>query len=289
MLEAIRAVTLAAYAPGLPFRICVEKMAARSILAPTVIETRTNDDKRPKRPTLQTPLSASYPSEVKSPYPGTPSFIKREEYIKTPVTPPVAYLDFLKSMPTGLASPITTGTSSKFHFSDKAPSEVIEEADEKSPEVTPEMVQPLLSRTNSTSSESSATSVMSSSTESVHSMSSTISETKRKAKPQSPRVIIPPSPFTKPRSAKLPRNSHVPPSPMSPANIRSPMSARTHYEPHSASGLSGIPWSATYSPTEAESSTTSKMSVRQVVTRTVTYSRTPLDPAPKGKRRKIEE
>jgi hypothetical protein len=264
-------------------------MAARSISAPSVIETKTNDDKRPKRPTLQTPLSASYPSEVKSPFPGTPSFIKREENIKTPVTPPVAYLDFLKSISTGLASPLTTGTSSKFHFSDKVPNEAIEETDEKSPEVTPETVQPTLSRTNSTSSESSTTSVISSSTESVHSVSSTISETKRKVKPQSPRVIIPPSPFAKPRSAKLPRSIQVPPSPMSPANLRSPMSARTHYEPHSASALSGTPWSAEYSPTEAESSTTSKMSVRQVVTRTVTYSRTPLDPAPKGKRRKIEE
>lgn len=30
------------------------------------------------------------------------------------------------------------------------------------------------------------------------------------------------------------------------------------------------------------------VSVRQVVTRTVTYTRTPLDPAPKGKRRKLE-
>ncbi|KAI4736413.1 hypothetical protein E4T50_13075 [Aureobasidium sp. EXF-12298] len=249
-------------------------MAARSTSAPSVIETKTNDDKRPKRPTLQTPLSASYPSEVKSPFPGTPSFIKREENIKTPVTPPVAYLDFLKSMSTGLASPLTTGTSSKFHFGDKVHSEAIEETDEKTPDATPEAVQPALSRTNSTSSESSVT---------------TISETKRKVKPQSPRVIIPPSPFAKPRSAKLPRSIQVPPSPTSPANLRSPMSARTHHEPHSASALSGKPWSAEYSPTEAESSTTSKMSVRQVVTRTVTYSRTPLDPAPKGKRRKIEE
>ncbi|KAG9946568.1 hypothetical protein KCU85_g6374, partial [Aureobasidium melanogenum] len=264
-------------------------MAARSTSAPSVIETKSDDNKRPRRPTLQTPLSASYPSEVKSPFPGTPSFIKREENIKTPVTPPVAYLDFLKSMPTGLASPLTTGTSSKFHFQDKVSSEAIEEADEKSPDATPEIVQPTLSRTNSTSSEASTTSVMSSSTKSVHSTTSTISETKRKTRPQSPRVIIPPSPFAKPRSAKLPRGVQVPPSPMSPANLRSPMSARTHYEPHSASGLGSTPWSATYSPTEAESSTTSKMSVRQVVTRTVTYSRTPLDPAPKGKRRKIEE
>jgi len=31
-----------------------------------------------------------------------------------------------------------------------------------------------------------------------------------------------------------------------------------------------------------------KVHVRQVVTRTVTYCRTPLDPAPKGKRRKLE-
>jgi len=34
---------------------------------------------------------------------------------------------------------------------------------------------------------------------------------------------------------------------------------------------------------------TGKVCVRHVVTRTVTYCRTPLDPAPKGKRRRVEE
>ena len=33
----------------------------------------------------------------------------------------------------------------------------------------------------------------------------------------------------------------------------------------------------------------SSMSVRRVVTRKVTYVRTPIDPAPKGKRRKVED
>jgi len=71
--------------------------------------------------------------------------------------------------------------------------------------------------------------------------------------------------------------------------------------PYSSSNLSGAPWSATYSPhasrdtssaVEAEenaSGKNSKVCVKQVVTRTVTYCRTPLDPAPKGKRRKVEE
>ena len=40
---------------------------------------------------------------------------------------------------------------------------------------------------------------------------------------------------------------------------------------------------------EAPRSAVSKqVSVKQVVTRTVTYTRTPLEPAPKGKRRRLE-
>src|SRR5207248_2990005 len=52
---------------------------------------------------LKTPKSASFPSELSSLSARTPSssfvdFIKQEDGIKTPITPPTAYTDFLKSM-----------------------------------------------------------------------------------------------------------------------------------------------------------------------------------------------
>jgi hypothetical protein len=60
--------------------------------------------------------------------------------------------------------------------------------------------------------------------------------------------------------------------------------------PYSGTPLSAAPWSATYSPSDADPEANGKpgkVSVRQVVTRTVTYCRTPLEPAPRGKRRKL--
>jgi hypothetical protein len=60
--------------------------------------------------------------------------------------------------------------------------------------------------------------------------------------------------------------------------------------PYSSTPLSAAPWSATYSPRDADPEVNGKpgkVSVRQVVTRTVTYCRTPLEPAPRGKRRKL--
>lgn len=106
----------------------------------------------------------------------------------------------------------------------------------------------------------------------------------------SPRITIPQSTFVNPTSARLTRRAQLPGSPLSPVVARTPMSARSHHEPRSASCLSATPWSAFFSPTEPEGNNkTSRVYVRQVVTRTVTYSQTPLDPAPKGKRRKLEE
>lgn len=61
--------------------------------------------------------------------------------------------------------------------------------------------------------------------------------------------------------------------------------------PYSGTPLSAAPWSASYSPGDADPEANGKpgkVSVRQVVTRTVTYCRTPLEPAPRGKRRKLD-
>lgn len=284
---------------------------------------------KPKVSTLQTPVSASYPSEMRSPLPGTPAYLIKEDNVKTPITPPHAYLDFLKTMSPALMSPAPTGTSSHFTFCGKALGAGLRDTDDKT--VRKVEAQPSLSRTSSTDS---AATVMTLSTEasdgsegsddSLQSVQSSdqpevkrersasppsfkskkpvkdldLSKTKTtlsglKCKPQSPRIIIPPSPFPKPASARLNHRAGLPGSPLSPATACTPMSARSQHATRSASCLSATPWSASasFSPTESEggSSKTSKKYVRQVVTRTVTYSATPLDPAPKGKRRKLEE
>jgi len=63
---------------------------------------------------------------------------------------------------------------------------------------------------------------------------------------------------------------------------------------YSSTPLSGAPWSASYSPRDVDTEANGnpgKVSVKQVVTRTVTYCRTPLEAVPDGKlwkRRKIE-
>ena len=77
-------------------------------------------DAKPVLSTLKTPVSATYPSELRSPMvhsASTPTFLKREEslkreeLLKTPISPPSAYLDFLKTLSPVLMSPLPTGTS----------------------------------------------------------------------------------------------------------------------------------------------------------------------------------
>ena len=91
------------------------------------------------KPTLQlkTPMtstfpssafSATFPSELsalsaRSPMPGYADFIKLEDGIKTPITPPTAYTDFLKSM----ASPVTEEKTSGRSTPTSAPSDTSSE------------------------------------------------------------------------------------------------------------------------------------------------------------------
>ncbi len=59
---------------------------------------------KPKLAQLTTPVTATFPSELsalsaRTPLSAVPDFIKEEfPSEKTPITPPVAYMDFLKSM-----------------------------------------------------------------------------------------------------------------------------------------------------------------------------------------------
>jgi hypothetical protein len=211
----------------------------------------------------------------------SPSLLRQDDALKTPITPPSAYLDFLKSMSPALMSPLPTGTSSHFKFPDKVSNRISEIGVDR-PLHSPATSQPALSR--NTSFESTASSTTSSAESAVsHSSAST----KSRCKPQSPRITIPPSPFAMPapRSSRTPRRLHIPQSPFTPAL------SSAHSTPYSGTPLSAAPWSATYSPRDADPEANGKpgkVSVRQVVTRTVTYCRTPLEPAPRGKRRKLD-
>ena len=227
---------------------------------------------RPQLPLLKTPKSAGpiLPSELpRSPHPGLGGLIKIEDDLRTPITPPTAYTDFLKALSPAVSTPMTsTSTRSSFSFSDK------------SGKLTP-ITQP-------------------------NSACSCSCEPRKFTATSAP--LIPPSPFVRPAPSRTPsgrtptslRRLRIPDSPYSSASA-SPRSAASK----SATPKSATPKSSTlrspYSPTSwyidgktrciiepPMSGRPRPVSVKQVVTRTVTYTRTALEPAPKGKRRRIE-
>jgi hypothetical protein len=207
---------------------------------------------KPKLAQLKTPMTSTFPSELsalsaRSPLPGFADFIKQEDAIKTPITPPTAYTDFLKTM----TSPVTGDKSS--------------------------------GRTTPTSAPSTGSS--------EHSDCSCNCETHK-----SPTSAPPTSHFVFPASAPSTSRLGRLRIPQSPAftgsesplsatsNIRSPFSARSARSPFDWDFKSKGRYFDVKSPKSARSSV---RQVREIVTRTVTY--TPrMSPAPKGKRRKIE-
>ncbi|KAI9829482.1 MAG: hypothetical protein M1819_006302 [Sarea resinae] len=199
---------------------------------------------------LKTPKSAPLPSELpRSPLHAFTGFIKTEDGIKTPITPPTAYLDFLKALSPAISSPSSS-----------------EKSNDKSGKSTP------------TSQPSSASSTCSCNCE-AH---------------KSPKIIIPPSPHARPMSArpmsaKTPthlRRLRIPQSPISPG-VDSPLSTTSMVFSARSPQDWDLDGKSRYFD-DIRMGTTRPVSVRQVVTRTVTYTRTPLEPAPKGKRRKVE-
>ncbi|KAK3647107.1 hypothetical protein LTR56_008275 [Elasticomyces elasticus] len=234
---------------------------------------------------LQTPGSGGFPSEMRSPMTASPSFMKQKENdLKTPITPPSAYLDFLKSMSPAMLSPAPTSTSARFSFHGDRTSDTRSDTTEK-PSISPPTPQPALSRNSSYESTASTASGSS-----FASASSSVASGTRRSRPESPRVTIPPSPFAKPalRSARTPRKLHIPQSPFSAGMPSASMSS------YNSTPLSAAPWSASYAPPDVDTETNGKpgkVTVKQVVTRTFTYCRTPLEAVPDGslwKRRKVE-
>lgn len=204
---------------------------------------------------LRTPRSATLPSELpRSPAPGFLDLIKQEDELKTPITPPTAYTEFLKALSPALSSPSSSRSST---FSDKS-----------SGKSTP------------TSAPPSAGSACSCGHESQTATSA---------------PIIPPSPFVRPPNSVRPAHSARTPTSLRRLRIpQSPLYSPATDSPKSSairSPFSPAEWYLEGKTRYYESPRTGchrPVSVRQVVTRTVTYTRTPLDPAPKGKRRKLE-
>ncbi|KAJ5032551.1 uncharacterized protein L3040_009152 [Drepanopeziza brunnea f. sp. 'multigermtubi'] len=208
---------------------------------------------KPKLPQLKTPMTSTFPSELsalsaRSPLPGYADFLKQEDYIKTPITPPIAYTDFLKTM----SGP------------------VVAEVKASSGRTTP---------TSAPSTGSSEHSNCSCNCETHKSPTSALSSAQFAFPSSAPstgrlgRLRIPPSPaFTSGES------------PMSASSaVRSPFSARSARSP--------FDWDfktrGKYFDVKSPKTRSSVRQVREIVTRTVTY--TPrMSPAPKGKRRKIE-
>lgn len=215
---------------------------------------------KPVLPPLQTPKSGSFPSEiVETPLSACVSaVIKQENSLKTPITPPTAYTDYLKALTPVLASPPTSALTRS--MSDESTA----------------------TRDSVTSNPASTTSTSSSKSDeqkSPHSNGSQPPTPYRRTPTGLRRLRIPHSPACSsstcgpsPRTtfSSLPSSSAMY-SPFSPADWSLDSASRRYFE---------APRSACSKP----------VSVRSVVTRTVTYKRSPpLDPAPKGKRRKIEE
>jgi len=211
---------------------------------PAIMSSEAAVKVKPELPALKTPVSATLPSELpRSPVPGWINVIKLEDDIKTPITPPTAYTDFLKALSPAVSSPATGMSFGADRYSGKS---------------TP------------TSQPSTASSGCSCNCENH----------------KSPTLTVPPSPFLNPKSARTPtglRRLRIPQSPVyspidSPlsASVRSPFSP-THWAAAGKTQYFDAPRSGCHRP----------VSVKQVVTRTVTYTRTPLEPAPRGKRRRV--
>ncbi|KAI0164643.1 hypothetical protein GGR57DRAFT_206021 [Xylariaceae sp. FL1272] len=219
---------------------------------------------KPKLPQLTTPVTATFPSELsafsasaKTPLSAIPTFIKEEfPSDRTPISPPTAYMDFLKAM--------------------SIPSPVIPEKRSSSGSVTPEEESAQESAPSTASSEQTDCSCKCGGHKSpAGTPSSPSANIPMSAPPMSvtsfPSMLIPPSPAVSTMD-----------SPMS-ATARSPFSARSVRSP--------FDWEAALKSRYAQDCRAQKSTgksvrhIREVVTRTVTY--TPrMAPAPKGKRRR---
>ncbi|KHN96463.1 uncharacterized protein MAM_05752 [Metarhizium album ARSEF 1941] len=223
---------------------------------------------KPRLEKLSTPVTATFPSEITSAATATPlsalAFLSRPEpdLVKTPISPPSAYTDFL-SKAMALNSPALTSADSSPGSARTDP-----ETESAKPCSKHEQSSPASSAVSS------------------------------KPSPPPTAPVVPPSPFPTSAPMSAPPTGpasfpslRLPPSPAI-SSIDSPLSAGTLRSPFSAASVHSVfDWDAAlkarFSDKKHKSSRTRVRHIREVVTRTVTY--TPrMDPAPRGKRRKVE-
>lgn len=214
----------------------------------------TTSTTKPKLPQLATPVTATFPSHISghSPLSAKP---QSADPTKTPISPPLAYTDFLRFM--SLNSPVIfKGSLSDESTSGSVPSTATTAPSDCSlrPEFKTELRSPMTAPPI----------------------------------PPSPFTQLPMSaPATGDQCFP---SLKIPPSPAgsnydSPISARSPFSARSHTKFDWETALKARKFEM--KKQSAKQSRTSVRHFREVITRTVTY--TPrMAPAPKGKRRKIE-
>lgn len=234
---------------------------------------------KPRLGKLATPVTAAFPSEISSANTATPvsalsfPFKPDPDYIRTPISPPVAYTDFLFKA-SALGSPsIHCGETP----SESAPTTASTSSAASTVSSQCSGARGRCERTISTSSVSTSGSV-------------------EEKLPPATAPLVPPSPFTTsaPMSAP-PTGPATFPSlklPLSPAisSANSPSAAKSPFSARSVHSV--FDWDAALRARFAEqkkqkAARSNVRHIREVVTRTVTY--TPrMEPAPRGKRRKVE-
>lgn len=210
---------------------------------------------KPSLAPLKTSQSPTFPSEMhESPLPsGKSENVKQEETQKTPMTPPQAYTDFLSALMPASMSALPSANAEK-HFDRSA-----------------SFSHP--STTTSASFSSSGNSRPTATPLTIPSPLPSASSSSAALRPQSAKT---------PSSLRPLRTSPITEYPRSASS-----SARPMFSPSDSPAESGMRYFL--SPRSANSPSGRRVSMRHVITRTVTYKRTPLDPAPKGKRRKTDD
>ncbi|PYH96754.1 hypothetical protein BO71DRAFT_159390 [Aspergillus ellipticus CBS 707.79] len=201
---------------------------------------------------LKTPKNMTFPSELREDTGGGSSSLsgggsRTDEGLSTPITPPAAYTEFLKAFTPVFSPDGHGGTVTRFVWDKSA--------------------NPNSNRTP-TSQPASAVSGSFSFPDPTRPATATLP-------PPSPYGTVPPR-----RDLMNLRRLRIPPAMRYSPTLETPRSASSMLSPYSPSDWKLRYWDG------PRSATTSRVSVRHVVTHTVTYKRTQLDAPPKGKRRK---
>lgn len=227
---------------------------------------------KPALPPLKTPSNIVFPSELRTD--SSTESARNEDSASTPITPPAAYTEFLKALSPIFSNPESADNVdySKYRFNQHQRNANIPRSQPSS----------AVSGTfNFNESARSATLPPPTPHGPTHA---------RREFSNLRRLRIPPALRHSPSSAE-PLRSAGPRSagPRSATIARSPYSAYSPYSPYSPYSYSPADWRMRYldAPRTANPrSSNHKVSVRHVVTHTVTYTTTELDAPPKGKRRK---